>query len=247
MSIRTEITLATVLAMALLVAAFCASAQAADDYEQAKFKAEVKGKQTFVSEWHHASTDRCDTGYDSLTKETIKFKSTKPVVITAMATPGAEDPYLMAGNGGGLRLPAKATITRSHSYSSTPVPEDCGSNGGGVEPGPGPDCGTKTVRPFDLAIDYYKRGHIEIQSEDQDPDADPFERCGSGRFPFLLHGTTFGKRQDAELPEEDLFDEKIGKLITIGRGSEFIAGPENSFDETNIEWDLSLTRIKDKK
>lgn len=136
------------------------------------------------------------------------------------------------------------TVARSHRNSATSVPEDCGANGGGVEPGPGPDCGTKVVSPWWMTVDYYKRDHLELQPEDQ-AGSDLFERCGSGSFPYLLTGESFGRRQSAWLPEKDVFDEEIGQLITIGRGTESIPAPEG-YTDTKIRWDLRLTRIKGK-
>ncbi len=118
-----------------------------------------------------------------------------------------------------------------------------GYNGGG-NPGPGPDCGTRTVKPWLLDLSYYRRDHIQLQAEET-YGGDPFERCSHGGFPYLLSGKSFGKRQSAELPVREVFDNKIGKLITIGAGSESLPYPEG-YDETMIRWELSLTRIKGK-
>jgi hypothetical protein len=42
---------------------------------------------------------------------------------------------------------------------------------------------------------------------------------------------------------KEVFDEKIGKLITIGKGNEGIVWPEG-FEKTKIRWELELTRVK---
>lgn len=236
-------TLAALIAAALLVAAFAGSARAAG-YEQAKFKAEVKGVQTYASEYGHESTDRCDPAVTSSTREKIVFKSKKPVLLTATHIPGVTDPVVSSGKRA-LRIPTKAKVRRSHAYSAAPVPEDCSGNGGGVPPGPGPDCGTKVVQPWWLSVDYFKAGHVELQPEDV-AGSDLFERCGSGSWPYLLTGESFGRRQSAELPEDLLFDPKWGKIITIGKGDETLPYP-GGYDETKIRWELSLTRIKDKR
>ena len=241
MSIRTEMTLAALIAAALLVAAFCASAQAADEYRSASFKAEVKGVQTYQSKYDHVASDRCDSTYGSDTKETIRFKSTKPVLLTATHIPKVKGLVLSSGTKP-LRFPTKARVSRSHSYYASPVPEDCDANGGGVPPGPGPDCGTKVVKPWWMTVDYYKPGHVELQPEDN-AGSDLFERCGSGQYPYLLSGESFGKRSSAELPEDEVFDQQIGKLITIGKGDEYLPTPDG-FDETKIRWEVSLKRLK---
>ena len=71
--------------------------------------------------------------------------------------------------------------------------------------------------------------------------SDPFENCGAGMFPRLLDAETFGKSQVADLPTRSSI-RKIGKLITIGRGSDLIPYPEGGY-ETTLKWELSLTRL----
>ena len=241
MSTKIQLGLAALLAVGLL--AFSASSASAK-YEQATFKAEVKGVQTYVAEQHIESNDRCEIASDSATKETVRFESRKPVLLTATDIPGVKGLVLTGAPGKPLRFPTKAKVSRNHSSSYTPIPEDCGGNGGGVVPTP-PDCGARTISPWWLSADFYKRGHIELQPEDISGSS-PFENCGSGKFPYLLNGEVFGKRSDAELPEEDVFNEKYGKIIVLGKGSEGIVYP-GGFEKTTIRWDISLTRIKDKK
>ena len=245
MKIRTEMTLAALLAVGMLAAAFAANASAFNSTQQ-KFKAEIKGVQTFTSDYDHASTDLCDPTISSHSKETIKFASTKPVVVTFTRIPGVKDPIVSAGKKG-LRMPTKARITRSHSHSASSVPADqCGDNGGGVPGGPeAPDCGTKTITPWYLGFDYVKKGKVELQPEDN-AGSDPFERCGTGMFPRLLGADSFGKSQVADLPTSEVFDPKIGKLITIGTGDQDLPTPEGG-DATTLRWELSLTRLGGKK
>jgi hypothetical protein len=241
LSIRTEMTLAVLLAVGLLAVAFSASADAAGKYQTANFKAEVKGVQTYTSKYDHTATDRCDTEAHSLTKETLRFASTKPVKLTATHIPGVKELVLTSGTKQ-LRIPTKATLTRSNQNSYVPAPDDCEGNGGGVDPGPAPDCGSRTINPLWLGVDYWKQGHIQLEPEDV-AGSDQFKNCGHGKFPYLLTGEHFGKRQSADLPEDEVFDEKIGKLITIGKGDESIVNPEG-YDDTKIRWEISLTRIK---
>lgn len=245
MKIKTEITLAALLAAGLLAAASASSASAFNSTQQ-RFKAEIKGVQTYASDYDHASTDVCDPTISSHSKETIRFASTKPVVVTFTRIPGVKDPVITAGRKA-LRLPTKARITRSNSYSASSVdPEVCGDNGGGVEGGPEqPDCGTKVVNPWYLSFDYASRGKVALQPEDV-AGSDLFERCGTGMYPRLLDADGFGKSQVADLPVSEVFDPEIGKLITIGRGNENLPTPEGG-ESTNIRWELSLTRLGGKK
>ncbi len=241
MKIRTEMTLAALLAIGMLAAAFAANASAFNSTQQ-RFKAEIKGVQTYTSDYDHASTDVCDTAISSHSKETIKFASTKPVVVTFTRIPGVKDPVITAGRKG-LRLPTKARITRSHSHSASSVPAECGDNGGGVPGGPTPpDCGTKTITPWYMTFDYVRKGKVALSPEDN-AGSDPFENCGSGMYPRLLAADSFGKSQVADLPVNEVFDPKIGKLITIGRGDQSIVFPEGA-DTTTLKWEVSLTRLK---
>ena len=242
MSTKIQLGIAALLALALL--AFSASASAAGGYKQANFKAEIKGVQTYTDEYHHASTDRCDTAIDSVENEKVKFRSKKPVLFTATKIPEVKGLVLTSGEKP-LRFPTKATINRSHSHSTSTLPEDCGGNGGGAEPTP-PDCGRRTVGSWKLGVDYYKRSRLELTPEDYDVGTDLYENCGSGKFPLLLPGTTFGKTTSAELPENEVFNEEYGKIITIGDGDEQLVSPEG-YSEAHLRWELSITRIKDKK
>ncbi len=242
MSIKTELAIATLLAAMLPLLALAAEASAFN-YKQASFKATVKGVQTYEYVRDHESTGPCDPAIKAHDRETVKFKSTKPVKLTASQV-GGNEPFFTSGTKL-LRFPTKANVDRRNSYSASPVPEECGGNGGGVKPGPPPDCGKRVIKPWWMTVDYYKRDHIELQPEDN-AGRGPYERCGGGEFPFMMSGETFGKRSSAELPASELFDRKIGKLITIGAGSQNLPLPEGH-TKTTIRWELSLTRTGKKK
>jgi hypothetical protein len=213
---------------------------AANGYQQAKFKVSLKGVQTVEHAYKHVATGPCDINITSGGGETLRFKSTKAVKMTATKLPGLPDPVFMSKQAM-VRIPVKATITRSHNTSAGSPAPGCPDNGGGAEPGPGPDCGTKVIKPWWLGFDYWKRDRIELMPEDV-AGGDPFERCGGWGFPYLLQGETFGKRPSADLPVNELFDEKIGKLITIGTGSHGTVDPEG-WENRDIRWELTLKRI----
>lgn len=238
-------TMLTALLAVGFLAAACATSATAFNSTKQRFKAEIKGVQTYVSDYDHASTDVCDPSISNHSRETIRFASTKPVVITFTRVPGLRDPLITAGRNG-LRLPTRARVKRSNSYSATPVPEDCGDNGGGVPGGTlPPDCGTKVVTPWYLSFGYARRGKVELMPEDV-AGGDLFERCGSGYYPRILPAESFGKSQVADLPSAEVFDPGIGKLITIGRGNDEVVAPESS-ESVNLRWELSLTRLGGKK
>ena len=216
-------------------------AQASDDYRQATFKAEVKGVQTFKGEYHHPAFDLCDPSIDSVTTERVRFATTRPVKLTVTQIPGADEPVLRSGMKA-LELKTRAQVTRAGDHSVGAVPDFCPDNGGGVTVPPSSDCGTRKV-PLALSVGYYKRDRIEIVQPSSGEAKDPFRACGGGKFPFLLGGESFGKSGAAELPTKQVFDKRIGKLITIGRGNERLVGGE-SYDRTDIRWELSLKRVR---
>lgn len=245
MSTRIQLAIAALLALGLLAfSAASAGAAGKGGYAQANFKAEIKGVQTYVSEYHHASTDRCDSAIDSVENEKVKFVSKKPILLTATRIPEVKGLVLTSGEKS-LRFPTKAKITRSNSHSASQLPSDCGDNGGGAPVTP-PDCGQRTVGNWKLGVDYYKRSRLELTPDDSDAGTDLYANCGSGRFPLLLPAEVFGKGSSADLPENEVFDEKLGKIITIGDGSEFLAYPDG-YSDTKLRWELSITRIKDDK
>lgn len=241
MKIKTQLMIAALLGVMMPLLALAGEASAMT-FKQATFKATIKGVQTYEYSYDHASTDRCDPSINTHDTEKVVFKSTKPVKLTASQA-GRSEPFFISGTKA-LRFPTKGTIDRKNSNSVSSVPEDCSGNGGGVGPGPPPDCGRRVVKPWWMTVDYYRRDHIELQPEDNAGRA-PFENCGGGAFPYLLSGESFGRRSSAELPAKELFDPKIGKLITIGAGDEFIPMPEGH-TETKIRWELSLTRVGEK-
>ena len=217
------------------------AAQASDDYRQATFKAEVKGVQTYKSEYHHPALDLCDPAIDSVVTERVRFASAKPAKLTVTQIPGADEPVLSSGMKA-LKLKARAKVSRAGDHRVGAVPDICPDNGGGVTVPPSSDCGTRKV-PLALSVGYFKRDRIEIVQPSNAGAKDPFNSCGGGKFPFLLGGESFGKSGAAELPARQVFDERIGKLITIGRGNERIVGGE-SYDRTDIRWELSLKRVR---
>jgi hypothetical protein len=245
-SIRTELAFAALLAAALVVFGFASNADAKGKYKTAEFKATIKGTQKYTDKYDHDSKDTCDPSVHSLTQETVRFASKKPVRITFTKIPNVKGLVVTSGDKA-LKIATVAKVTRSHENNYTPPPggaEQCGDNGGPDDPNqiPVPDCGTKTVKPFWMTVDFYKSGHLELQPQDN-AGSDLFERCGSGMFPRILTGESFGKRQDAELDDKEIFNPKYGQLITIGKGSESLPLPEG-FTETKINWDINLKRVK---
>ena len=156
MKIRTEMTLATLLAIGMLAAAFAANASAFNSTQQ-KFKAEIKGVQTFTSDYDHAATDLCDPAISSHSKESVRFASTKPVTITFTRIPGVKVPGHLRRQEGpeaadeGEDHPLEQPLGQQHARR---VRRERRRRPGGPTP---PDCGTRTITPWNMTFDYVRK------------------------------------------------------------------------------------------
>lgn len=66
-------------------------------YEQATFKVSLKGTQTVEHAYDHTATDPCDIDISESGGETLRFKSTKAVKMTATKMSGLDHPIFMTG------------------------------------------------------------------------------------------------------------------------------------------------------
>jgi len=233
-------------AVAAAVATLGATSAAADKPPQndwAKFKVTVKGTQSSKYSAHWDAETQCDVSDYSTSGETVKFRSRKPVILTAFdAGTGAP---LLVNNETGSRIPMKATIDRFHDSNITPpTSPDCEDNGGGVETGATPpDCGTKSAKwTFDIGYVDEKRDLLGFESTEG---TDPFQNCSAGldSFPNLIETDGRANVIGTELPPSELFDEKLGKLILIGKGRRTDAGMTYTA-LTDVRWEITLKRLK---
>lgn len=230
-------------ALVVLVAA-PASAAAASKYEIANFEVEVKGIQKSTESFHHKAESECDVGDTSTITEKIVFKS-KPKEITAYGVPGQLNPDLLFRQAG--KWPTAATISRHYTPRIVvpPPSPQCGENDGGESTGPKDDCGTKKVSDWSLELEFddRKKDGLGLTGLER---KDPFEAClavlGELSFPYLIVSDTKEEPILADLPQDELFDPKIGKLIVLGNGTKRVEEPDVSV-KSSIEWDVSLTRI----
>jgi hypothetical protein len=107
------------------------------------------------------------------------------------------------------------------------------------------DCGTKKVPNWEVELKYDERNKdlLHVLGGDHE---DPFSNClaplGDLSFPFLILEDTNEKPIRAELPEDEVFDTGLGKLIVLAHGTEKVEEPDVSA-KVSIEWDVSLTRV----
>lgn len=230
---------------ATATAAVAAAPASAAKYESATFKVTVEGKQQI--EWAATDPDMgsCDVATLETGTEKVRFSS-RPTTISAFRAPGDKLVTFVAGKG----LPqfrGKAKVTRDSDLTlgpSTPG-EDC-PGGGGTGSSTPPDCGTKTVDPYAIGFGYDSELGKRINLFGNQAE-DPFANCpgaGSNGFPYLLGELTDGntKRKLPDFPAGEVFDDSLGKIILIGRGTRNVREEGFSLDG-KMQWEMTFRRI----
>jgi hypothetical protein len=234
-------------ALALALAAPASAATYGNGYQLSKFKVEIKGWQNTT--WHHAreAVDECDVSDHSFGRERVKFETTKPVYIIASHMKGEFNPSLFGGRQ--LGIPTRAKVQRQFTPAITPPAVPCEENGGGVEHVTKPDCGTKIVNRWMVNLQYAreKKSALLLSAGDGD---DPYASCpgnGISGFPWLIVEKSGykGKYIYADLSQDELFDPKFQKWISIAEGSAKNSGAD-WWSQTKVHWEASFTRLKEK-
>jgi hypothetical protein len=220
-------------------------AKAVKKVEVAHFKVEIKGVQQMYSQHTHEAENDCDINDFSSGSEKLVFK-TKPIVITSVHVPGVFNPsFVVASTPDGI--PATAKVTRSYTPRiSGGVAEGCGENdGNGSGEEVKPDCGTKTVTPFRLDLDYSEEEKSKLTLLGG-LDEDPFHECPGVAylsFPDLIVEGTNGHVIAADVSQDQLFDPEYGKWIALASGTRKVT-EKDWWAKSTIHWDVSFTRLE---
>jgi hypothetical protein len=216
------------------------AAAALPKVKEAKFKVTVEGWQKDDWAANHESTGFCDPSDHSYGGEYAKFKSTKPVRLTAIQV-GKNAPSFLIGTGQPY-IDTSADVARNAVNAVSSVPKSCAvASGGGDGESLTPDCGLKSVAsyPVALAYDSYFKDSITLTSAGA---IEPlFYNCGHGTFPDLLERNEVAMPIMSELPYKELFDKKIGKLIVIGHGDYDLPLADYS-EKTEVHWEVTFVR-----
>lgn len=238
---QTKFRLAALAAGALALTG-AAQASAASGYETAKFKVSVEGKQVHTQANSHEPMGKCDARNYSSGREVVAFTTPKPVAVTFIKTPDTRTPVIAYGKRK-LGMNTRARVNRSWTSRITPPDpsQGCGDNGGGGgEPTP-PDCGRRTASPWKMRMEWVRPGWTGLEADRIDRSL--YANCPGGAFPELLEERTGGFPIAAELPNSELFDRKIGKLITIARGTRDYVLHEYE-ETTTVRWEITLRRMR---
>jgi len=247
---RTDKIVAALLAFCAAIAVVAAFANKAsaetygNGFQMAKFKIEIEGTQTSTFHRTIEAEDECSVSDHSFGREKVTFKTTKPIYVTASHLPGEFNPQMFGATQ--LGIPATAKVQRSYTPLISGPAKTCEDNGGGAELTP-PDCGTRTVKPWKLELQYArdKKNALLLSGNGED---DPYVNCPSGgisSFPWLLVEDSGhkGKYIYAEVTQDELFDPKFQKWIAIGNGSSKDVG-SGWWSKTDITYSVSFTRLK---
>ena len=239
-----RIAVAVIAALSVTIPASALAAKQ-PEVKKAYFEATLEGVQRDRWDNYHAGTGGCDPTVASKGSEVIRFRS-QTVRLEATDMEDLSNPVLRRSGRNVELYPfrLRGTVTRNGTISVSPVPRECQGTGGGQVPAR--DCGTKRLRGMRASVGYSLArpfGRIEVSSDGEANS--PFRNCPGGTqgMPQLLTRKTDGSPITSDLPREELFDKKIGKLIVIGRGRRVQKGDE-TLDTASIRWELTLRRIK---
>lgn len=235
---------AIALGIAALGAGPAAAATYGNGFQVAKFKIEIEGTQNSVYHRSVEAEDECGVSDHSFGREKLSFHTTKPIYITATHMPGEFNPQMFGGRQ--LGIPTTAKVQRSYTPVITGPAIPCEENGGGAE-ATKPDCGTRTVNPWKLELQYAtdKKNALLLSGSSE---GDPYVNCpgnGTAGFPWLLveESGHQGKYIYAEVSQDELFDPKFQKWIAIGHGAAKDSGT-GWWSKTEITYSISFTRLK---
>jgi hypothetical protein len=237
---------AIALAIAALGAGPAAAAEYSNGFKMAKFKVEVKGTQDAVLQNSREPAGPCDVSDFSTGREHLAFHTVKPIVITAIESPGGGfNPEFISGRR--LSIPTVATVERAYTpHISAPQDPECEDNGGGAEE-TRPDCGRRHVT-FPVNLQYGRENQNGLLLSSGLTDETVFKLCpetaGTGSFPWLLVEDTDRRYIYADLPQKDLFDPNYRQWISIAGGSRKVTS-DSEWHKTTIHWDVSFTRLKE--
>ena len=241
---------AIVMGLAGLGASPAAATEYSNGFKMAKFKVEVKGTQDSILHRTHEAVEQCDVSDFSIGREHMVFHTAKPVVITAIESPGGGfNPEFFAGHQ--LAIPTVATVERSFTPAITASPDpECGENGG-AEPGveeSRPDCGRRHVK-YPVNLQWGRQRHDGLLLTSDLTDETLYKLCPGPApvesFPWLLVEDTAGKYIYAQLSQHELFDPGFQKWISLAGGSRKVASSDY-WHKTTIHWDVSFTRQKER-
>lgn len=246
-AIALALAICAAVALALALAAPAPAATYGNGYQLAKFKVEIKGWQKMVQQHTHAAVDECDIDNFSSGSEKLTFRTAKPYYVIASHMKGGGNPEFFSTKQ--LAIPTKALVKRSYTSRISPPAVPCEENGGGVDTIYTPDCGTKSLKNWEVRLQYSDRKRDALLLSSYGSTEDPFERCpGTGFMSFpnlLLERTGSGKFIYADLAQDELFDPKFRKWISIAEGTRK-ERHDDYWVKTTVHWEVSFTRLKEK-
>ena len=244
---RRSLPFATALLACLAVVSPASATYLKGGNNDAYFKATVKGTQTTTWSEDHKPMFKCDSASQGSGKETVKFASTKAVVLRAFQF--NKGPAIWLRGKGHADMPTKGYVERNGTRTLAPATPECAvGDGDGTYTPPPSDCGRKPISsmPLRVAHDALNKNRITLSNATM-MRAPVFQQCplGGEGWPGILSRDAKKRTAGEALPLKDLYDKRQGKMIVIGRGA--VSTNSNGYaSSTKITWTLTLTRLKRK-
>lgn len=227
----------------LLGASPAAAAWMNTEQRHATFRISVRGVQT--TQWvedHQATPNQpCDYTETGNGSERVVFSS-RPVKVTAwhMGT----GPVMFVRARKPATLPGRGKVTR-HGTLKLDFDPSCavGDGGDGGSAPPASDCGTKRITSLPLEL-VYRGKRITVTNHGQGgPDFSYCPLQGEG-WTTILDDDNQRETAGQELPLDDLFDRKQGKILVLGDGTVNRSSSNGISYRTHVEWTLTLRRLR---
>lgn len=235
------------LALAAVGALACLAPAAASAYpkvEKRTFKVEIKGYQNNQWDFHHVAESKCDQTVQSSGHEYLTFATRKPVTLQVLRIGDSVVFGTRRSDVNGINLGVR--IDRGATHAASPLDPTCtGTNGGGADPTPEPDCGVRRAS-LDVRPEWWhvrRRAGLMLDTATLFVPIPPYRNCpvGGTSFPNLLE-TVNGRQIISPAKAADLFDPAFKKHILLGNGR-YRNSTTDGGSTTKIHWAVTLTAV----
>ena len=207
----------------------------------ASFSITIEGVQRTTWKYTHTGSGGCDTDATGTGTETIRFGTAKRRVVATDITGLAAPVLRMPGSYRSPKLTIRGSVSRDGTMNVKPGDGGCG---GGVGTPTPRDCGRRTIKGVAAELQYRLSAKVKDQLEVRPTvPKDPYRNCPSGgySYPHLItsrHGAPLA----LDMPRDELFNRRYGKLITIANGVEESTTGESIY-RTTTRWVVTIERL----
>jgi hypothetical protein len=238
----------TITALGLSLAALSAPAAAeALSVKNSRFDVSVKGYQLTTWSHDHPARGGCDSNTKGSGREVMRFTS-KPVRLRGMWVKGFYPTFSGAKLGSVGKIPLRTRITRTGDYTHWGGQICSYGDGNGSQQPPAKDCGTKYSSALKTTLEYDPGNKVSLGlgRDFGNPD-DVFTNCPAGplMWPKAQVLSAKGKRLGRRVSYRDLFFGPRRHILRMG--SKVDNTTYETPAETEVGWEVTITRVKEAK